>query len=406
MGVTSPDSRLPLEGTRVIDLGHALAGPFAATMLGDFGAEVLKIEKPGTGDAMRNLGPRKAGVPLWWAAAARNKKSVTLDFTTPAGRDLLLDMLRLSDVLVENFRPGTMERYGLGPDELRDANPRLVMVRISGFGQTGPDRARPGFGRIAEAMSGASQLTGERDGPPGHVGYSLADTLSGLMGAFGALVCLLNRNATNEGDCVDLALYEPLFRLIDWQVIVYEQLGIVPERNGPNFPSVLEGVSAGVVQSIDGVWMSYSAATDNVMQRLIRLALGEEALTEPRFADVAARRRNTIEVQRAVEQWMSARTEDEIARGFLDCDAVAGRVYDVSDIWADDGYRARGNIITVEDQDLGEVAMHGVIPHIREHGGRVASTGPALGQHTDEVLSTWLGLSGDQIVDLRKRRVI
>lgn len=401
-----PRPRLPLAGTRVIDLGHALAGPFAASMLGDFGAEVLKIERPTTGDAMRNLGPRKAGHALWWKAAARNKKSVTLDFGSTEGRLLLLNLVRLSDVLVENFRPGTLERHDLGPDVLHEVNPRLIIVRVSGFGQTGPDHTRPGFGRIAEAMSGASQLTGARQGAPGHVGYSLADTLSGVMGAFGALICLLNRMVTDRGDCVDVALYEPLFRLIDWQVIAYDQLGIVPVRNGDSFPSALEGVAAGVVQTKNGVWVSYSAATDSVTERLITLALGQDALLESRFATVESRRLHTADIEEAVEEWIANHTYAEVEQRFAECDAVAGRVYDISDIWSDDGYRARGNIIKVHDEDLGEVAMHGVIPHIDGHPGRVSTTGPSLGEHTEEVLTNLLALSSEEIAGLRERHVI
>ena len=269
-----------LSGLRVIDLGHALAGPFAATLLADHGADVLKIEHPERGDPMRRLGPRKDGVPVWWKAAGRSKRSVALDFSTPRGREILLELVEHSDVLVENFRPGTLERRGLGWDDLHRVNPRLVMLRISGFGQHGPHASRPGFGRTAEAMSGAAQLTGFPDGPPIHVGYSLADTLTGLMGAFGIMLALHGRERSGEGDCIDLALYEPLFRLIDWQAIVYDQLGIAGMRAGNAFPAVLEGVAAGVAQTTDGIWLSYSAATDSVLERLVAL-MTAEGVVEP-----------------------------------------------------------------------------------------------------------------------------
>ncbi len=288
---------------------------------------------------MRQLGPRKAGQPLWWKAAARNKKSVTLDIESPDGRALLLDLVKISDVLVENFRPGVLERHGLGPDVLQGRNPRLVIVRISGFGQVGPGHSRPGFGRIAEAMSGASQLTGDPDGPPGHVGYSLADMLSGLMGAFGALLCLMNRHETGEGDQVDIALYESLFRLIDWQTTVYDQLGVVPTRGGSNFPAVLTGVAAGVAQSSNGVWMSYSAATDSVLQRMVRLAFGEHALADPRFSTADSRAQHVADIQDGVEKWIAARSDAEVERGFAECGGVVGRVYDMAKIWTDPSYR-------------------------------------------------------------------
>jgi crotonobetainyl-CoA:carnitine CoA-transferase CaiB-like acyl-CoA transferase len=395
-----------LNGIRVVDLGHALAGPFATTMVADFGADVLKIERPQTGDPMRRLGPRKDGVPLWWKTAARNKRSVTLDFTKPRGRELLIELIRASDVVVENFRPGTLERHGLGWEELRQANPRLVMLRISGFGQNGPYSSRPGFGRTAEAMSGAAELTGFPEGPPIHVGYSLADTLAGLMGAFGILLALVGRDREGEGDCIDLALYEPLFRLIDWQVIVYDQLGIVPTRAGNEFPGVLEGVAAGVAKTIDGKWLSYSAATDSVLERLIRFALGEDALNDERFATLEARRTNASHVQSAVSAWIGSRTAADVEQVFKDNQAVIGEVFTMETIWNDEGYRARGNIVEVDDGESGPLSMHGVIPHLLGRPGEVRWPGPTLGQHTEEVLVELAGVRADEILELRRDGVI
>jgi crotonobetainyl-CoA:carnitine CoA-transferase CaiB-like acyl-CoA transferase len=395
-----------LDGIRVVDLGHALAGPFAATMLADFGADVLKIERPGAGDPMRRLGPRKDGVPLWWKAAGRNKRSVSLDFTTPRGRELLLELVKSSDVLVENFRPGTLERRGLGWEELREVNPRLVMLRISGFGQTGPYNGRPGFGRTAEAMSGAAQLTGFPEGPPIHVGYSLADTLAGLMGAFGILLSLVGRDRSGKGDCIDLALYEPLFRLIDWQVIVFEQLGIVPTRAGNEFPGVLEGVAAGVGRTLDGTWMSYSAATDSVLERLIRLVLGEDSLREERFASAESRRTNTSTVQAAVSSWIGTQTKEDVERAFKENEAVIGEVFTMETIWNDEGYRARDNIVAVEDGESGTVSMHGVVPRLLERPGEVRWAGATLGEHTEQVLLELANVKADEIPELRRDGVI
>jgi crotonobetainyl-CoA:carnitine CoA-transferase CaiB-like acyl-CoA transferase len=399
-------ARQILDGVRVVDLGHALAGPFATTMLADFGADVLKIERPNKGDPMRSLGPRKDGVPLWWKSAGRNKRSVTLDFTKPRGRELLLELVQASDVVVENFRPGTLERHGVGWQDLRKVNPRLVMLRISGFGQTGPYSARPGFGRTAEAMSGAAELTGFPDGPPVHVGYSLADTLAGLMGAFGILLALVGRDRAGEGDCIDLALYEPLFRLIDWQVIVYDQLGITPKRAGNEFPGVLEGVAAGVARTLDGTWMSYSAATDSVLERLIRLVLGDEALEDERFVTSEARRVHAWVLQDAVSAWIGTRTAEEAKRAFSENHAVIGEVFSMETIWNDEGYRARENIVAVDDAEFGSVAMHGVIPHIVGRPGGVRWAGPALGQHTEEVLAEIAGVEQQEIPELRRDGVI
>lgn len=396
----------PLQGLRVVDLGHALAGPFAATLLGDFGAEVLKIERPGGGDPMRNLGPRKDDVPLWWKAAARNKKSVTLDFQSELGRDLLLRLIAESDVVVESFRPGTLERHGLGWEALHEANPRLVMLRISGFGQTGPSRTRPGFGRIAEAMSGAAHLTGYPDGPPLHAGYSLADMSTGLMGAFGVLLALVGRDRDGAGDCIDLALYEPLFRLIDWQVLFSDQLGTVPVRAGNQFPAILQGVAAGVAESADGVWMSYSAATDSVLARMIALVVGEDALNEADYATVDARRDRVEEVQRRVERWIAERPAAEVERLFGERDAVVGRVFDVKAIEADPIYRERENLISVPDPDWGEVRMHGVVPKLLGHPGAVQTVGPDIGEHTREVLEALAGVGPQELDDLTERAVI
>jgi crotonobetainyl-CoA:carnitine CoA-transferase CaiB-like acyl-CoA transferase len=391
-----------LAGIRVIDLGHALAGPFAATMLADFGADVIKIEPPGTGDPMRRLGPRKDGVPLWWKAAGRNKKSVTLDFRVPAGREILLTLIRQSDIVVENFRPGTLEKYGLGWEDLKAVNPGLVMLRISGFGQAGALAQRPGFGRTAEAMSGAAQLTGDPAGPPVHVGYSLADTLTGLMGAYGVLLALIGRQRTGTGECIDIALFEPLFRLIDWQVIVHEQLGILPVRAGNGFPVVLEGVAAGVARTADDVWMSYSAATDSVLVRLIEMIHERPVGEIEEYQTVDLRRVRCREVETALEEWIRARSVEEVEAEFAKHQAVIGRVYDMETIASDPTYRARGDIVSLPDEDFGSVSMHGVIPKLVGRPGAVRSVGERLGAHTAEVLEALAGVDEATLERLRQ----
>lgn len=393
-----------LEGITVLELGHAIAAPFAAGILGDFGANVIKVERPGVGDHMRGLGPRKEEQPLWWKCAARNKSSITLDFTKPAGAEIMRDLIERADVVVENFRPGILERYGFGWEQASEINPELVMVRISGYGQDSSKAKQPGFGRMADSMSGAANLTGEPDGPPTHVGFSLADTLSGLMGAYGAVMALFGRERTGVGECVDIALFEPLMRLIDWQVIVYDQLGIVPDRAGGAFPLPLEGVAAGVTKSRDGKWMSFSSATDTVLSRLVKLVFGEAGLKDPRFVDATARRQNVAPIQEAVSAWIEQRDADEVEREFARADAVVCRIFDMEMIWQDQTIRERQAIIEVDDQDLGPVAMHGVVPKLARRPGKVRHTGPGLGSATERILES-IG-RGDQVDELRGAGVI
>lgn len=394
-----------LAGIKVVELGHAIAAPFAACVLADFGAEVIKVERPGTGDHLRGLGPRKNDQPLWWKVAARNKRSLTLDFTKPEGTDILKQLVADCDVLIENFRPGVLEKYGLGWEEASKLNPGLVMVRISGFGQNTSMAKRPGFGRMADSMSGAAHLTGQAGGEPVHVGFSLADMLTGLMGGFGAVLSLFGRERTGLGECVDIALFEPLFRLIDWQVIVYDQLGIVPDRAGNAFPLPLEGVAAGVSRTTDGVWMSFSSATDTVLARLIGLVFGEEALAEERFRDAEGRRQHSNEIQTAVCDWIMTKTAEQVEREFEAADAVVARIFDMAAIWENETYKEREAIIRVDDPALGPVAMNGIVPKLTRRPGTVSHAGPDLGAHTDAVLSG-IGIDGSEIERLREAGII
>lgn len=396
----------PLEGIRVVELGHALSGPFAATLLADFGAEVLKIEAPGKGDQMRLLGLRKDGIPLWWKVAARNKQSVTLDFTTDEGRDLLLALIEKSDVVVENFRPGVLERHGLSWETLRARKRGIVMLRISGFGQAGTRARQPGFGRIGEAMSGALQLTGESGGAPMHAGYSLVDTVTGLMGAFGVLVALTGRSRTGDGDCIDLALYEPLFRLIDWQVIMHDQLGVVPERAGNSFPATMQGAAAGVHRTTDGIWLSYSAGSDSALSRLAELLDGPQALRTGPFSTPEGRWSNYHLLQDAAGRWIASRTASEALEQFRSAGCVISPVYDMDTIRGDITVRERQNIVEVDDEELGTVRMQGVVPRLTEYPGRVERTGPALGADTEAVLARVLGMTGEAVAALRHKGVL
>lgn len=389
-------ARGPLDGVRVLDVGHALAAPMAATLLGDFGAEVIKVERPDGGDAMRKLGASKDGVPLWWKVAARNKKSITLNITRPEGKDLLDRLVEHADVLVENYRPGTLERLGLGWDHLHALNPRLVMLRISGYGQTGPRRLQPGFGRAGEAMSGLVQLTGFKDGPPVHVGYSLADTVTGLMGAYAVMMALYWRTQSGEGQYIDLALYETLYRLIEWQVITHDQLGVVPVRDGNNFPFPLSSVLANVYRTRDDRWVTVSAATAVVVRRVATM------LGLPPDADLS----DVKTIDRRLAGWIAERPLDDVLAAFERADAVAAPVFDMEMIARDPTYQARGGIVTVNDAELGPVRMQGVVPALSRTPGSVKWSGPPLGAHNDAVYGELLKLSGGELDRLRQSRVI
>ncbi len=384
----------PLAGIRVLDIGHALAAPMTATLLGDFGADVLKIERPDGGDAMRRLGPFKDGVSLWWKVSARNKKCITLNIQSPDGKRLLERLVEQCDVLVENYRPGTLERQGLGWDRLHAINRRLVMLRISGYGQSGPRRLSPGFGRAGEAMSGVVHLTGPADGAPMHVGFSLADTVSGLMGAYGVMMALFWRDhgGGGEGQMIDLALYETLFRLIEWQVVSHQQLGVLPMRQGNNFPFPLSTVLSNVYRTRDGRWVTVSAATPTVVRRVARLlGVATDGETMPDIKTLDA----------MLVDWMAARPLGDVLGEFERADAVAAPVYDMDMIAKDPTFEARENIVTVDDDELGSLRMQNVVPALSHTRGAVRWTGAPIGTHNEEVYGTLLGLDKHELDRLR-----
>jgi crotonobetainyl-CoA:carnitine CoA-transferase CaiB-like acyl-CoA transferase len=395
----------PLDGLRVLDVGHVLAGPFSATMLADMGADVIKVEPP-QGDNLRRLGPRKGGTSLWWKVAARNKRCITCDMRLPRGQELIKQLVREVDVLIENFRPGTLEGWNLGWEVLHAVNPRLVMLRVSGYGQNNSHSKQPMFGRPSEALSGLAALTGFPDGPPVHAGFSLGDITTAMMGAFGVMCALRNRDATGEGQYVDLALYETPFRLIEWQVPLYDQLGIVATRVGNQFPLGL--MVGNVYRTGDERWLTMSAATENIIRALLGIVGGEALQNDERFNTPEMRQtpENHAALDRLIAQWIAERPAQETIDTFAKAGAVIAPVYDVKDICEDPVYAERGAIVTVEDPELGPMRMPAAIPRMSQTPGSVRWPGPALGAHNAEVYGELLGMTPAQLDELHGQKVV
>jgi len=394
---------LPLGGVTVIDAATIFAGPLAATLLGDFGADVIKVEHPQRGDSARQLGQRKDGVPLWWKQLSRNKRCITLHLGHPEGQALMRRLVRQADVLIENYRPGTMERWGLGWDVLSELSPGLVMLRVTGFGQTGPYQDRPGFGTLAEAISGFAHITGEATGPPLLPSLGLADGIAALTGAFAALVALRHRDRTGRGQYVDLSLYEPLFSILGPQVVEYDQLGTVQQRMGNRVPYT---VPRGAYRTADGRWVALSASAQSIAERVFRAIGRPELNDDPRFQTMAARVQHADLVDAYLNEWMAQHTRAEVIRIFNEHEAAIAPIYDTADIFADPHYAARANIVPVEDPDLGEIRLQNVFPRLSETPGRIRWPGPALGQHNREIYVDRLGLTDADLARLREAGVI
>lgn len=396
---------LPLSAVRVVDAGQVVAGPFVGQLLGDFGAEVIKLEQPGRGDPYRSYGPRKDGVPLGWKVLARNKKSVTLDLGKPRGQELFRALARRSDVVIVSFRPPTLERYGLTYERLAAVNPRLVVVLVSGFGQTGPYRDRPGFGTLVEAMSGYAELTGEPDGPPMLPQFALADGVAALYGAFGVMNALYWRDAGGGGlgQCIDLSLLEPLFSILGPLATLYDQLGVVLRRTGSR---IYANAPRNVYETSDERWIAVAASTEQIARRCFAAIGRPELSADPRYATAQARVENVDVVDALVGGWIAERTLAEAMEVFGRHGVSAAPVMDVADLVADPHVQARGMIETVDDPELGAVRMHGVLPPLSRTPGSVRSTGPRLGEHNEEVYGGLLGLSDAERDSLRAEGVI
>jgi crotonobetainyl-CoA:carnitine CoA-transferase CaiB-like acyl-CoA transferase len=387
----------PLAGLRVVDVATLFAGPLTATYLGDFGADVVKVEHPRRPDAARTHGPAKDGHGLWWKTLGRNKRTLTLDLKHPDGAATLRRLLADADVLVENFRPGTLERWGLGPDVLLADNPGLVIARVTAFGQDGPYSGRPGFGSLAEAMSGFAAVTGEPDGPPTLPPFGLADGIAALATAYAVMAALRHRDATGHGQVVDMAIIEPILMMLGAPLTAYDQLGYVQPRTGNRS---VNNAPRNVYRTGDGQWVAVSTSSQSIAERVLRL-VGREDLTEqPWFATGRQRAEHADELDAAVGAWIAERTQAEVVEAFEEAEAAVSPVYDVRGVLADPQYRARGTAVTVPDEDLGPLVMQNVLFRLSQSPGAIRWTGRAPGADTDEVLAE-LGLSPEEIEKLR-----
>lgn len=394
--------RGPLQGIKVIDAATLFAGPLAAMLLGDYGADVLKIEHP-KGDPARTHGASRDGIALWWKVLARNKRAITLYLGAPQGQALFRRLVADADVVIENFRPGTLEQWGLGYEELSRINPRLVLLRVTGFGQFGPYARRPGFGTLAEAMSGFAAITGQPDGPPTLPPFGLADGISGLAAVSATLMALRERDRSGVGQVIDLALIEPLLTILGQQPIAYDQLGMVQQRTGNRSA---KNAPRNTYKTSDGQWVAVSTSSHSVAERVMRLIGWPEVTQEPWFRSAAGRVQHVDELDARVASWIAARPAAQVIAEFERVEAAVAPIYDIRDVFEDPQYRALGTITTVHDDDLGAVRMQNVMFRLSRNPGSIRWTGRALGADNRSVYVDELGLPEAELETLREQGVI
>jgi formyl-CoA transferase len=394
----------PLTDLRVIEMGQLLAGPFCGQLLADFGAEVIKVEQPGAGDPMRVWGREKAhGKSLWWPVIARNKKSVEINAREPDGRDLIRTLVAGADILVENFRPGTMEKWGLGYDDLVKVNPRLVMIRVSGYGQTGPYAEKAGYGAIGEALGGLRHVVGDPSNPPSRMGISIGDTLAATFACLGGLMALHDRERTGRGQVVDSAIYEAVLTIMESLITEYDQAGYIRERSGAIIPNV---APSNVYPTSDGRMMLIAANQDTVFKRLADAMGRPELATDPRFATHIARGSTQAELDGMIGEW-SQQYDAATLGALLDTHGVPrGDIYRAPEMLEDAHFKARQAIVSIAHKQFGSLKMQNVAPKLSETPGRIVSCGPELGEHNHEVFGHILGLSAARIGELAARGIV
>ena len=393
----------PLSDLRVVEMGQLLAGPFAGQLFADFGAELIKLEPPNQGDPLRVWGKERTnGKALWWSVLGRNKKSVTCNLRLPEGQQIARDIIATSDVLIENFRSGTLERWGLSPEQLWEINPRLVILRVTGFGQTGPMSKEAGYGAVGEAMGGLRYVTGDPDRMPSRAGISIGDTLAATFGTLGALMALHARNRTGRGQVVDSALYEAVLAVMESLVIDYDQAEYIRERTGSILPKI---APSNVYPTQDGE-MLIAGNGDSIFRRMAE-GMGQPELAEdPRFADHTARGENQAELDAVIEAWSLTKTSEEVDALMTEHKVPHGKIFRAPEMLEDAQFKARESIVKVMHPQYGEVAMQNAFPRLSDTPGQVRWVGPELGQHTDEILKSVLGKTDEEITALRAADVI
>ncbi|UFS97751.1 CaiB/BaiF CoA transferase family protein [Nocardia huaxiensis] len=391
----------PLSGIRVLDVATLFAGPLAATLLADFGADVVKIEHP-NGDPVRSHGAQRDGVGLWWKMLGRGKKSVTLYLGAPQGQEIFRRLVTDADVVIENFRPGTLERWGLGYSELRALNPGLILARVTGFGQIGPYARRPGFGTLAEAMSGFAAITGEPGGPPTLPPFGLADGIAAQATAFAIMTALRARDADGRGQQIDLAIIEPILTLLGPQLIAYDQLGELQPRMGNRSSN---NAPRNIYRTADDGWVAVSTSAQSVAERVLRLVGRPDLVEQPWFGSGAERAAHADELDAAVGAWIAERKTEDVVRAFEQAQAAIAPVYTAAEIMTDPQFQALGTIAELPDDELGRIKMQNVLFRLSETPGRIRWTGPPLGAHTAEVLGRY-GVDADRLAALRAAGVV
>ncbi|WP_108482634.1 CaiB/BaiF CoA transferase family protein [Oceaniglobus ichthyenteri] len=400
----SDERQGPLTDLRVIEMGQLLAGPFCGQLLGDFGAEVIKCEQPGVGDPMRQWGQEKPhGKSLWWPVVARNKKSITINLRTPEGQEMVKELIKDTDILIENFRPGTMERWGMGYEDLAAINPRLIMVRVTGFGQTGPYSKRAGYGAIGEAMGGLRYVVGDPSNQPSRMGISIGDELAAVHACMGALMAVHARERTGRGQVVDSAIYESVLNMMESLVTEYDVAGYVRERTGAILPNVSP---SNVFDTKDGKLLLIAANQDTVFKRLAESMGRPELATDERYATHSARGKHMVELDNLINDWTKTVPLDDLQNLLNDNGVPCGLIYKAQDMIDDPHFKAREALVDVKHPDFGMMKMQNVAPRLSDTPGKVRHVGPELGQHNDYVYGDLLGLNAEKRADLKAKGII